>query len=331
MATTSRSTIVGLFEDAARAQQAVEELRGAGFGDEDVGFAVRRGEGPAGETDRGERGTNAPEGATAGAVTGGVLGGVLGAAAALLIPGLGPVIAGGILAATLGGAAAGAAAGGLLGALAGLGIPEEEAHFYQREFEAGRAIVTVHADGRHEEVAAILRRHGAYDIRGGAGENIETGEPARIPTGPEADPNAITRTGSTTAYGTETSRSDTGWTDRFGGVSMGERPMQAIGGTGIWTDVSANLREEWERRSDNAGRRWEDVEPGYRYGYELAGDPRYQDRAWSDIEADLQSDYRTWAERHDYRYDDDPNAWDRLKEGIREGWERGRERGKRTV
>ena len=40
-------------------------------------------------------------------------------------------------------AAAGAAVAGLAGALIGYGIPEDEAKYYQGEFEAGRTIVTV--------------------------------------------------------------------------------------------------------------------------------------------------------------------------------------------
>jgi uncharacterized protein (TIGR02271 family) len=79
------------------------------------------------------------------------------------------VVAGGILATVLGGAAVGAAAGGILGALIGLGVPEEEAHFYESEFNEGRIIVTVKAGNRFNEARDVLYRHGAYDVenRGG--------------------------------------------------------------------------------------------------------------------------------------------------------------------
>jgi hypothetical protein len=77
---------------------------------------------------------------------------------------VGPAIAGGTLGVILSNAAAGAAAGGLVGALAGAGIPEEEAHYYQGEFESGRTIVTVATDGRADEARTILSRHGAYDM-----------------------------------------------------------------------------------------------------------------------------------------------------------------------
>jgi len=74
------------------------------------------------------------------------------------------VIAGGTLAALLANAAGGAAIGTLAGSLMGAGIPEEEANYYHNEFEQGRIIVTVKADGRSDEATTILRKHGAYDM-----------------------------------------------------------------------------------------------------------------------------------------------------------------------
>lgn len=166
-ATNMNQVVVGVFEDRNNAEMALDELYRAGFTNDQIGFAVRRDE--TGGTTRGALATDTTEaadagtGAVTGAVGGGVLGGLIGAGAALLIPGFGPAIAGGILAATLTGAAVGAAAGGLIGALTGMGIPEEEARYYQSEFEAGRIIVTVNAQGRQQEALDILRRNGAYD------------------------------------------------------------------------------------------------------------------------------------------------------------------------
>ena len=99
-----------------------------------------------------------------GAVTGALAGLGLGALAGLgvlsgVIPVIGPAIAGGTLGVILSNAAAGAGIGGLVGALVGAGIPEDEAHYYQGEFEAGRTIVTVQADGRADEARAILGRY----------------------------------------------------------------------------------------------------------------------------------------------------------------------------
>jgi hypothetical protein len=167
MTMAARSTVVGVFEDANDAERAVDKLRDAGFTADNIGYAGH-GEHKTVDSDKAE---NTAAGAATGAVGGGVVGGVLGAVAAGLIPGIGPIIGAGILAATVGGAAAGAAAGGLLGALTGLGVPEEEAKYYEGEFKSGRTIVSVRASGRYDEAVRILRGEGAYDIesRGSTG------------------------------------------------------------------------------------------------------------------------------------------------------------------
>jgi len=164
MAMNQNAAVVGVFQDRAQAERAVDDLKRAGFNDEQIGFVARDGSGDAGATETTNTGEGTPGGgAVGGAVGGGILGGILGAAAALLIPGIGPIVAGGILAAALGGAAIGAVAGGLIGALTDMGVPEEEAQYYDQEFRSGRTIVTVQAGNRREEAMDILRRDGAYD------------------------------------------------------------------------------------------------------------------------------------------------------------------------
>jgi hypothetical protein len=150
MHTTQQETaVIGIFPDRRQALHFVEELKRDGFTDDQIGVATRGAE-PAE--------TQAEGGAITGALAGGTLGGVLGATAAGAIPGFGPVIAAGILASTVGGAAAGATAGGLVGALIGLGIPEDEAHQYDHEFQAGRTLVVVQGEGRLGDAISILRR-----------------------------------------------------------------------------------------------------------------------------------------------------------------------------
>jgi hypothetical protein len=158
MLTSTRSTAIGVFPDRARAEQAVDELRRAGFRMDQVGFVARNGTGLI--TDATETEVRAESGAAAGAVTGGLLGALLGGVAALSIPGIGPVLAAGLLAGVLSGTAAGAWGGGLLGALVGLALPEEEARHYQEEVRAGRTLVTVEAGDRYVEAVDILSRCG---------------------------------------------------------------------------------------------------------------------------------------------------------------------------
>ena len=81
-----------------------------------------------------------------------------------MLPGIGTAIAGGTLAAILSSAAAGAAAAGVGGTLIGLGIPEEEANYYDREFQAGRVVVTVDAGSRFQEAQSILVQNAGYDM-----------------------------------------------------------------------------------------------------------------------------------------------------------------------
>jgi len=162
MANKNERTLVGVFPSRNEAELTIDDLKQAGFDKDDIGFAIR-GEEPGGMiTDSAL--TKDAKGATEGMITGGLAGGILGALAALTIPGAGPVLAAGVLTTALGFGAAGMATGGILGAMMGLGVSEEEAKVYEQEFQAGRAIVTVHAGGRELEAAAILRRHGAYNV-----------------------------------------------------------------------------------------------------------------------------------------------------------------------
>jgi hypothetical protein len=172
MAAMQRSTVVGVFEDRRHADQAVAELKKAGFRDDQIGVAMRHAEASAGtDTTGGE--TYAEEGATAGVLAGLGLGALAGLGVLSgVIPVIGPAIAGGTLGILLSNAAAGAAAAGLAGALIGWGIPEEEAKYYHGEFEAGRTIVAVTADGRYDEAYDILRRHGAYDMSNRVGKRV---------------------------------------------------------------------------------------------------------------------------------------------------------------
>ncbi|HEY8666364.1 MAG TPA: hypothetical protein VIL86_06850 [Tepidisphaeraceae bacterium] len=164
MTTTKTPLLVAAFADRMEAEKAVDDLEQLGFKESEVGFAIRGRDAVSGGMITDAIGTKDGKGALAGIVTGGVVGGILGAAAALVVPGVGPALAAGILWTALGGMGAGAAVGGIFGAMAGLGISEEEALFYEREFNSGRAIVTVKCGPRTAEAARVLRAHGGYDM-----------------------------------------------------------------------------------------------------------------------------------------------------------------------
>jgi hypothetical protein len=160
----SRDTAVGLFRFSDEAQRPIEALKDARFHSNDIGVTMR--DVQAAEALAGETETSAGAGAATGALAGGALGGLAGwlvGVGALAIPGIGPIVAAGPLAAALTGAAVGAAGGGLLGALTGMGIPEDEARWYEEEVGRGGTLVTVRADGRYEEARRILSEYGALE------------------------------------------------------------------------------------------------------------------------------------------------------------------------
>ncbi len=179
MAQGTRTTVVGVFDENERAKDAIQALKDAGFAAEDIGVLMR---------DRGEArdlaqetGSRAGEGAATGAIGGGILGGLAGwlvGIGALAIPGVGPFIAAGAFGTALAGAGIGAGVGAIAGALAGMGVPKEEAEFYEGEVRGGNTLVTVNTVDRYDEARGILQSHGAYDVESrhaGAGEAGTTG------------------------------------------------------------------------------------------------------------------------------------------------------------
>src|SRR5262245_56215430 len=173
---TLPSTLIGVFDNAHHAHQAVEELRRARFPDDHIILmlhhdnkdAVQVPDLDAAKAAQLTGETKAAKGAAVGAVAGGALGGAL-ALASVLVPGFGAaVFAGGYLVPTVVGLASavagGAAGGSLVGALIGLDFPEEEARLYERELKAGRALVGVKAGDRAPVAWDILHQFGGREV-----------------------------------------------------------------------------------------------------------------------------------------------------------------------
>jgi len=155
---------VGVFAELEPARRAVAELRQAGFREDQVGVMTRAPEVVKGELTVVDKDSKLPEGAVLGAAAGAGLGALWAVGVATVgLPVLGPALAGGVLVSALAGVAEGAAVGGVVGALVGFGIPTEEARHYETQVAAGRTLVTVHADERHDEAVAILQRHGGSE------------------------------------------------------------------------------------------------------------------------------------------------------------------------
>ena len=87
-----------------------------------------------------------------------------------------------------------------------------------------------------------------------------------------------------------------------------------------WDEAGSHYRREFEEAHGASGRRWEEVEPGYRYAHEQGRETRFRDQSWSEAESDLRSGYSDWSRQRGY--DHDESAWDRAKETVRSVWER---------
>jgi hypothetical protein len=159
--------VFGIYRSYTAVEGAVSALQAAGFRNTDISVLFSENVGPKDFAQ--EKGTKAPEGATAGAGTGAAIGGVLGwltGIGALAIPGLGPFIAAGPIMAALAGAGVGGAVGGLAGALVGMGIPEYEAKRYEGRIKNGGILLSVHSDNADWAARAkkVLEATSAEDI-----------------------------------------------------------------------------------------------------------------------------------------------------------------------
>ena len=73
------------------------------------------------------------------------------------------------------------------------------------------------------------------------------------------------------------------------------------------------FRTHYQTTYGTTGRAYEDFQPAYLYGHDLAGNPQYRNMSWEQVEMDAR---RSWErEHHD-------TLWDDIKDAVREGWMR---------
>ena len=88
-----------------------------------------------------------------------------------------------------------------------------------------------------------------------------------------------------------------------------------------WDEASSGYRQDWQTRYGSGGGRWEDAEPGYRYGHEMAGDERYGGREYADVESDLQGGYGEWSRGRGIEQKAE-SAWEKVKDGVKDAWDK---------
>jgi hypothetical protein len=87
-----------------------------------------------------------------------------------------------------------------------------------------------------------------------------------------------------------------------------------------WDEVSGSHQQRWQDDAQNANESWEDAEPAYRYGHEMAGDPGCEGRSWDDAERDLEAGYPSWSQQAGYP----PRPWAEARQNARRAWEHAR-------
>jgi hypothetical protein len=160
-------TVVGLFDTYAHAETAAHDLERAGISHNDISLLANNTTAQFGPTDaasihtayHADTETEAGKGAVAGGVAG-----LLVSLAAFASPGLGAVAAAGWLVTTVAGAVVGAGVG-IVGALNGVGVPHEDAAYYNEGVRRGGTLLAVRApDHQATQVAQILSADGAVNI-----------------------------------------------------------------------------------------------------------------------------------------------------------------------
>ena len=325
------TTVIGVYDRLADAQDAVSELVSAGFTRENVSIVAADTEGRF-KTYVGAPGDDAGDGVAAGAGIGAVvggLGGLLVGLGALAIPGIGPVLAAGPIASALIGAGVGAATGGLIGALVDEGVPEEQANLYAEGVRRGGTLVKVTApEDRVDEATRIMNRFNPIDIDQRA-TTWRSEQWSRFD--PDASPYTQTdfereRTRYANDINQDRPRIHTYTSNRsLGGTTERRTIHDRLRGTNVDTnqwdpDMRADydrydplFRTHYQTTYQNMGRSYETFRPAYFYGYDLAGNPQYRYKTWDQVEMDAR---RSWeSEYHD-------TLWDDIKDAVREGWRR---------
>lgn len=153
------------------------------------------------------------------------------------------------------------------------------------------------------ERQAVNRAATDADLAAGAEQVVEVQEFAEEPVvGKQARVVEEVRVGKEASERTETVRDTVRHTD----VNV-----EQTGGTQAAAFDDSDFRSDFQNRYAASGAAYDTYLPAYRYGYDMASDPRFKGRQFDEVEADLRNGYGQ-------RY---PNStWERMKDAIRYGW-----------
>lgn len=313
-------TVVGLFDNITQAQHAVSALEAADISHNDISVITNNQNSHYGMSSTGadavvpgsdnDPTAEAGRGALAGGITGFLVG-----LAPFVIPGLGPIAAVGWLASTLVGAGIGATVG-VVGALNHAGIPEEDAAYYSEGVRRGGTLVVVKTpDEMADRASRIMDDAGAININERSEQYRREGfQPNQAFTTPPSGVGAPVVVNAvqpvvpvSSARPVAPVSSPEPWAGRH------------VGRSSDFSAYNDAFRADFRRNYALMGAAYEQYEPAYRYGYDLANNQQYRGRDWALIEPQIRQDWeRTY-----------PNSWERFKISIRYAWDEatGAERG----
>jgi hypothetical protein len=86
-----------------------------------------------------------------------------------------------------------------------------------------------------------------------------------------------------------------------------------------WEQVVANYQVDWETLNAGQDSEWQQAEPAYRFGHEMAVDERYRGLTWEESEPDLRQIYGEWCRQQGYAQ---TAGWSQARVQAHDTWER---------
>jgi hypothetical protein len=228
--------------------------------------------------------------------------------------------------------------GGIIGALVDVGMSEEDAKLYEEGVRRGGTLLILHAkdNAAAQRAAAIMNQNGAADIkkRGAEWKTAAQTRPssALATAGPPQQPGEEQRgqregetripvrgpTGSNVNAGEPivaiVEEEYIAVAEEPGDLrsSRGDKESNAQRGQKGETADDAEFREDFRNTYAGSGMSYEQCAPAYRYGSQLGSDQRNAGKDWNQLESDARRDWES----------KDPGTWERMKDAVRHGWER---------
>ncbi len=277
------ATLIGMFDHFVNAQQVVNELFKRGFRQDEISLIANASSNEYASFFHSGTASTAPlaqekplttcQGVVVGA-TGGAISGIVAALAPFVIPGIGPIIGAGPLIAGLTGGALGVLAGAATGGIA-----------------AGLLKAGVPQEEAHLFEESIKR--------GGTIIVVQSPETAVATVQKLMDDHcAVDVVRRQTEWRADSSTTNAWQTHQIGGMSFGT--------------FDRDLRKHYATYYPNSEYTFAQLVPFYRYGYDLATDPRYASATWAEVETHIEPGWHGL---------NPESVWVNFRDAVHCGWE----------